>query len=152
MWEDVLGLEDIGNQIRRLVERILEDQEIQAWQVQRLFSNSLGLYCRSKEIRSEVLFFKVGLNSNEIKLLIEMRADILPLGQRRKFIGREWSKTVPQFYPMCGSLDESVYYFMCECEEFSDWRLEVFGKGDYDLEWLARVCTDECFMGIRSLA
>ena len=128
MWGDGLGLEDMGDQVSRVVERILQDQEIQAWQAQRSLSNSLGLYCRSKEIWGEVLFFKVGLNKNEIKLLIEMRADSLPLGQRRKFIGREKSKAGPYFCPMCGGLDESVYHLMCECEELSDWRLEVFGR------------------------
>ena len=110
MWGDGLGLEDMGDQVSRLVERILLDQEIQAWQAQRSLSNcvrqrSLGLHCRSKEIWGEVLFFKVGLNKNNIKLLIEMKADSLPLGQRRKFIGREKSKAGPYFCPMCGGLD-----------------------------------------------
>ena len=41
---------------------------------------------------------------------------------------------------------------MCECEELSDWRLEVFCRGDYDFEWLMRVCEKDCFMLIRSLA
>ena len=39
-----------------------------------------------------------------------MRAGSLPLGQRKKFIGRERSKTGPYFCPMCGGLDESVHH------------------------------------------
>ena len=79
-----------------------------------------------------------------------MRAAYLSLGQRRKFIGRERSKAGPYFRPVCGGLDESVYNLMCDCEEPSDWKLEVFRRGSYDFKWLVRVCVDEHFMGIRS--
>jgi len=47
------------------------------------------------KFRVKYYFFKVGLNKNEIKLLIEMRADSLPLDQRRNFIGRERSISGP---------------------------------------------------------
>ena len=50
------------------------------------------------------LFFKVGLNKKKIKLLIEMRADSLPPGQRRKFPGEKGHRLVPYFCPMCGGL------------------------------------------------
>ena len=92
-----------------------------------------------------------GFEIIEIKLLIEMRADTLPLGQRRKFIGRKKSKAGSYFYPICGSLDENVYQLIHEWEELSDWRLEVFGRGIMILSgWW--VCADDCIKCIRSLA
>ena len=39
----------------------------------------------------------------------------------------------------------SVYLFVCEYEELSVWRLDVFSRGDFDFEWLVRVCVNECF-------
>ena len=53
---------------------------------------------------------------------------------------------------MCGGLNESVYHLIFECEELSDRRFEVFGRGDYDFDWLVRVYVENCFMCVRSLA
>jgi len=53
----------------------------------------------------------------------------------------------PYFCPICGALNESVQNLMCELEELSDLRFEVFGRGHFYFEWLVRACADECFMG-----
>ena len=44
------------------------------------------------------------------------------------------------FCPICGGLNESVCHLTCECEELSDWRFEVFDRGDFNFEGLVRAC------------
>ena len=99
-----------------------------------------------------VIFFKVGSNTKEIKLLIEMKAHILPLGQRSKIIGRERSKAGPYFCLTRGGFNESVFHLMGECEELNDWRIKVSDKEHFDFESLLIVSVDVGFNSARILA
>ena len=37
----------------------------------------------------------------------------------------------PYFCTMCGSLNESVYHWICDCEDLNDWRIEVFSRMEF---------------------
>ena len=57
--------EDMRVQVNELVERILQNQEIQALKTQRSLSASLDLYCRSRKIWGDIIFM-AGLNEKKI--------------------------------------------------------------------------------------
>ena len=68
----------------------------------------------------------------------------MPHGERRQYLGRTRMSDGPYSYPMCGGMDESLHYFLGECERLRDLRLELLdrkvGRRDYILEILKNSC------------
>ena len=82
---------------------------------------------------------------------MSMRADCLPLGKRRKYLGKFRVKSGPYFCPMCGCENETLQHFLAECEELSDLREELFGVRVCGIEWIVQVMKQLSFGTIKSI-
>ena len=89
------------------VQRTLNDQEIQEWQAHKDPSMSLSFYSQAKDCWGEEVYFKFGLNKEDMKNLLLVRGDSLDLGERHKFLGKFRLVAVPHFRPMCGCVNEN---------------------------------------------
>jgi hypothetical protein len=68
-------------------------------------------------------------------------------GQKEAF-REEVRQDGPYFFPMCGSMDESVGHVMHECVELRD---EVYGRCEFDERWLVNLTRDKYFASIENL-
>ena len=72
------------------------------------------------------MYFKAGLQKRQQKLIICVRSDGLPLGDRRKYLGGVRQASGPYFCPMCRKEDD-LAHFVGKCSELIDLRKELFG-------------------------
>jgi len=54
--------------------------------------------------------------------------------------------------PMCGSQDESLIHFVCECVELNDWRREMYGKEKLNDMWIVDRMKETNFLSIKRIA
>jgi len=74
-------------------------------------SSSLGIYAEVKENWGEEIYLKMGLAPDDLKWVMYVRGNFMPLGERRKYLGRNRLRDGPYSCPMCGEMDESLYHF-----------------------------------------
>ena len=109
--------------IAKAVEKVLQDQEIQVWQEDKVESQSLGIYRKIKKAWGEEIYLKFGLQNDTLKWVLSVRRNFMPLGGRRKYLGRVKVRSDPFSFPMCGE-SEDLEHFMCYCEELKVLRRE----------------------------
>jgi hypothetical protein len=76
---------------------------------------SLRFCSQAKECWGAEVYFKFGLNKENLKNLLLVRGDSLDLGERRKFLGKFRLAADPYFCPMCGCVNENLFHFVSEC-------------------------------------
>ena len=81
--------------------------------------------------------------------MVSLRADSLPLGERRKFIGKVKVCAGPYFCPMCGSLGEDIFHLVGRCVELKD--LRMFGQERLEEEDLVKIMGKKNFGDLRRL-
>ena len=50
------------------------------------------------------------------------------IGEKGKYQGRKGEKVESIACSMCGSQDESLIHFLCECVKLNEWRRDMYGK------------------------
>ena len=128
-WNEGKGIGEMVGTVSRLVATRLESQEVQVWQAEKATSPSLGIYAEVKENWGEEIYLKMGLAPDDLKWVMYVRGNFMPLGERRKYLGRNRLRDGPYSCPMCGEMDESLQHFLGDCIELRDLRLEIFGRG-----------------------
>ena len=53
---------------------------------------------------------------------------------------------------MCGSQDESLIHFLCECVELNEWRREMYGKEKLNVIWMVDRMKETNFLSIKRIA
>ena len=53
---------------------------------------------------------------------------------------------------MCGSQDESLIHFVCECVEFNEWRREMYGEEKLNEIWTVDRMKKTNFLSIKRIA
>ena len=81
-----------------------------------------------KENLGEEIYPKMGFAPDALKCLIYVRGNFMPLGERRKYFGRNRLRDGSYSCPMCGEMGESLQHLLGDCRELRDLRLEIFGK------------------------
>ena len=126
--EDLCGLSEMWNEgkgpmgesvsVWKDFQRTLNDQEIQEWRARNDQSLSLRCYSQGKDCWGEEVYFKFGLNKEDLKNLLLVRRDSLDLGERRKFWEcLDWRLVLT--FCLCGYVNENLFHFVSECEELS---------------------------------
>ena len=128
IWNQGVGIGGEMGSVAKEVKIVLEQQDIQLWQASRTAAESLGVYVEVKEVWGQEYFFKVGLQGEDIRWVIPIRDSFMPLGERRKYLGRFRSQRGLFFCPMCGE-KEDLEHFTCNCKELTELRIESFGIG-----------------------
>ena len=82
------------------------------------------IYAEVKENWGEEIYLKMGLAPDDFPL-IYVRGNVIPLGECRKYLGRNRLRDGPYSCPMCEEMDESLQHFLGDCREL---RLEIFGR------------------------
>ena len=106
--------------VSELIPSRLEFHEVQAWQVEKATSPSLGVYAAVKENWSEGFYLKMELAPEDLVWAMYVRGNFTPLGEYRKHLERD--------SPMSGEMGQSLHHFLGECREFKEMCLEIFGK------------------------
>jgi len=86
------------------------------------------LYRQIKGSWGEEVFWKAGLSREDLKVYLDWRGNGFLIGEKRKYQGRRGEKVESFACLMCGSQDESLIHFLCECVELNDCRREMYGK------------------------
>ena len=73
MWNEGKGPMDETVSVWKEVQRTLKDQEIQEWQAHKDQSMSLRFYSQAKDGWGEEVYFKFGLNNEDLKNLLLVR-------------------------------------------------------------------------------
>ena len=74
------------------------------------------------------------------------------IGEKRNYQGRRGEKVESIACPMCGSQDESLIHFLCECVELNDWRRETYGKEKLNEIWMVDRMKETNFLSIKEIA
>ena len=149
-WNDGIGPGVETGLIAKAVEKVLQDQEIQVWQEDKVKSQSLGIYRKIKEAWGEEIYLKFGLQNDTLKWVLSVRGNFMPLGGRRKYLGRVKVRSGPFTCPMCGE-SEDLEHFMCYCEELKVLRREIFGRDVMDRRCLENKIGSSCKVDIKNL-
>ena len=76
----------------------------------------------------EEIYLKIGLAPEDLKWVMYLKGNSMPLGEHRKHLGRNRLRDDPYSCPMCGKMDESLHHFLRNCRELRELRLEMFGR------------------------
>ena len=144
-----MGMEEI---VMREVQERLKNQEIQIWWASLDRSGSLKLYRQIKGSWGEEIFWKVGLSREDLKAYLDWRGNGFLIGEKRKYQGRKGKKVESIACPMCGSQDESLLHFLCECVELNDWRREMYGKEKLNEIWILDRMKETNLLSIKRIA
>ena len=148
LWNGGLGIGLKEGAVANRVRERLRDQEIQVWHARVNETRSLELYAKAKEQWGEELYFKAGLQKRQQKLIICVRSDGLPLGERRKYLGGVRQASGPYFCPMCGK-EEDLVHFVGKCSELIDLRKELFGVEAWERDEIINLLARKDMGGIK---
>ena len=89
-WNEGKGIGEMTGTVSRLFASRLESQEVQIWQAEKATSPSLGIYVEVKQNwggQGEI-YLKMGLVPDDLKWVMYVRGNFMPIGERRKYLGR----------------------------------------------------------------
>ena len=75
----------------------------------------------------------------------------MPLGERRKYLGRNGLRDGPYSCPMRGEMDESFRHFLGECRELRELCLEIFGRQVGGRDRILEVLRSRCYLNINNI-
>ena len=110
-WNEGKGVGEMVGSVSRLVTSGLESQEFQVWQAEKATSPSLGICAEVKENWGEEIYLKMRLAPEDLKWIMYVMGNFMPLGERRKYLGRNRLRDGTYSCPMCGEMDESLHHF-----------------------------------------
>ena len=90
----------------------------------------------------------MGLAPNDLKWVMYVRGNFMPLGERRKYFGRNRLRDGPYSCSMCGEMDESLHHFSRDFRELRELRLERFGRKVGGRDWILEMLRSRCYLSI----
>ena len=85
------------------------------------------------------------------KWVMYVRGNFMPLGERRKYFGRNRLRDGSYSCPMCGEMGESLQHLLGDCRELRDLRLEIFGKEVGGRDWISEILRSRCYLTINNI-
>ena len=135
IWNEGLGPSDQGESFLAMIVERIKDQEVQMWTQAVKTSETLKFYSHVKEIFGFEYYFKLGLPGETLRTWFRIRANCLPLKNRKRVFER--NRVAPDANadyscPRCNLGIEDVAHILTECQQLSLLREKYFEGGNLE--------------------